>query len=155
MPIFANNKNKRLRQALYANPTTDNFEESTTTTETSLDSYNFLNHGDENYEAVVCNETGQQKPQRSNSLNNEEYVRDVNDSDSLSSTRQSQYSISLHGRGRSTNSSSSCKERYTGSNRGGVSLQVGRPVEQENHSSLDNGGRFVSQSCFILPIGLR
>lgn len=148
MPIFANNKKKRLRQALYASPTTteqtEDYEDFATGT--SLHIYNEVNHGDEFLET---HETGPQKPrlprpQTTNYLNKEEKVND-----SLPSTR--------HGRG---NFSTACKESYTGNNRGGV--QVRQPVKQENINSVNsplrpnsasinyNEARFVYQ-FYLLP----
>ncbi|XP_078363335.1 uncharacterized protein LOC144647412 isoform X1 [Oculina patagonica] len=124
VPIFANNKKKRLRQALYASPTateqTEEYEDFATGT--SLHSYNELNHGDEFFET---HETGPQKqsfprPQTSNYLNKEGKIND-----SLPSAR--------NGRG---NFSSTGKENYTGNNRGGV--HVRQPVKQENSNSVDS-----------------
>ena len=121
VPIFVNNKKKRLKQALYANPTSDDFEDMSIVT--SIDSYNGLSSGDD---YLGANKTGLQKqsfprPQRLNSLNNEGY-----DSNSLSATRQSQYAT--RGRGGITNPPSSSGS-HTANNRGG--LQSWTPVKQE------------------------
>lgn len=96
MPIFANNKKKRLRQALYASPTkaeqTEDFKDLSTVT--SLNSPNEWNDGDDCFET---NDTGPQKksflrPQKSNSV-----IKVGNINDSLPSvcfsSRQSHYSL--------------------------------------------------------------
>ncbi|XP_020616622.1 uncharacterized protein LOC110054613 [Orbicella faveolata] len=81
VPIFANNKKKRLRQALYASPTkaeqTEDLEDLSIVT--SLNSHNEWNDGDDCFET---NDTGSQKqsfprPQKSNSVIK---VGNINDS---------------------------------------------------------------------------
>ena len=95
MPIFANNKKKRLRQALYASPTkaeqTEDFEDlSRATSLNSLNEWNAgWNDGDDCFET---NDTGPQKQsfprlQKSNSV-----IKVGNIDDSLPS-RQSHYSL--------------------------------------------------------------
>ena len=59
MPIFANNKKKRLKQALYANPTAEELESSSALTEISIDSCSGLN-GD------VYNESNKMGPLKQN-----------------------------------------------------------------------------------------
>lgn len=155
VPIFANNKKKRLRQALYASPTptttTEDYDDFTTGT--SLKSFNELKQGDECFEAY---ETGPQKqsfprPQGLNYLNKGNWV-----DDSLPSFR---------GGGKSGNFSSACRESYTGNNQGGV--QVCQPVKQEittrsvdsvlrpNSATINNNNesRFVRQFCLLTPKG--
>lgn len=135
MPIFANSKKKRLKQALYANPTTDDFEDLSTVTSTN--SCNGFSSGEDYFEA---NKTGLQKqsfprPQRLNSPNNEGY-----DSNSLSVTRQSQYAT--RGRGGITNPPSS-RGSHTAKNRGG--LQSWTPVKQEPQR-FENTGDVLSRA---------
>lgn len=144
VPIFANNKKKRLKQALYANPTTDAFEDSLTAT--SIDSNNGFKLENDYFEA---NETAPKKesfprPQRLDSVNNEgQYM------DGLSSTRQSHYPV--RGRGGITNPPSG-RGSHIGNNRGGLQNRV--PVKQEPSRfqtgdaplrAKNNGARSVGQ----------
>lgn len=167
VPIFANNKKKRLRQALYASPAkaeqTKDFEDLSRVT--SSNSHNEWNHGDDCFET---NETGPQKqsfprPQKSNSVIN---VGNINDSLPLGylSTRQSHYSLSLNGLDCvGKYSSPACGGSFTGNNRSG--LQVRQPVKQDSqlhHSySVDSARpnstsfdydevRFVTNICWLL-----
>ena len=130
VPIFANNKKKRLKQALYANPLTDDFGDSLIIT--STDAYNeSTNSGNEHFE------TGPQKqslppPRRMNSLGNEGCYKD-----SFSSMRRGIANSSIR------------RESHTGNNRG---VQNRMPVKQEpqllpppraNTMIKNNGPRFV------------
>ena len=155
MPIFANYKKKRLRQALFASPTTTRTDQTEDYGDFATEMNGFC-IGDECFEA---NETGPQKesfalPQTSNSLNK---GRNINES--LPSTRQSHYL--LDGHGKSGNSSSACRGSYTGIGNNRSEVQVRRPVKQENSNNVDtllrpysasinyNEARFVSQFCFV------
>jgi len=149
VPIFVNNKKKRLKQALYANPTTDDFGDSTTVT--SIESNRGFN-GDNHFEA---NDTSPQKqsfpqPQRVNRFTNERNY------DSLPASRQSQFPI--RGRGGITNVPS-CTGSLSGNNQGGIQsrTQVKREPQRfqntfdgpsrANATIKNNGARFVCQDC--------
>ena len=172
VPIFANNKKKRLRQALYASPTkaeqTEDFEDLSTVT--SLKSHNEWNHGNDCFKT---NETGQQKqsfprPQQSNSVINVEDISDSLPSGYLS-TRQSHYSLNGLDCRVGKYSSPACRGSFTGNNRSG--LQVCQPVKQEsqlhhsysvdsarpNSTSFDyNDVRFVTNIfCLLLFLTLK
>lgn len=108
VPMFAiNNKKKRSRQALYANPTTEDFEDSSSSFSSapSLDSF-ILNHRDECFDGSGTGLSRKSVPrlQEPDSLNNK-----VN----------------------ATNSFSSGSYKLTGTNRGGV--QVRQPKKQDSH----------------------
>lgn len=122
MPVFANNKKKRLRQALYASPTkaeqTEDFKDLSTVT--SFNSHNEWNDGDDYFET---NDTGTQnrksfpRPQKSNSV-----IKTGNINDSLPlvcfSSRQSHNSLNGF----------DC----IGNNRNGLQVPIRRPVKQES-----------------------
>ena len=128
MPIFANNKKKRLRQALYASPTkaeqTEDFKDLSTVT--SLNSHNEWNEGDDCFET---NDTGPQnkgfpRPQKSNSV-----IKVGNINDSLPSvgfsSRQSHYSLNGF----------DC----IGYNRKGLQIPTRLPVKQESQHHRNYG----------------
>lgn len=123
VPMFAlNNRKKRLRQALYANPTTDSFEDSSAFT---------LNNAGEGYfdaSEVAIPQKRFQRLQPPNSSNNE---KNVNGTSSF--LRQNQESICGSGR---RGSSLPCSGRYYGTNQ--IGAQLRQPIKQQTHSFLIN-----------------
>lgn len=123
VPMFAlNNRKKRLRQALYANPTSDSFEDSSAFT---------LNNAGEGYfdaSEVAIPQKRFQRLQPPNSSNNE---KNVNGTSSF--LRQNQESICGSGR---SGSSFPCSGRYYGTNQ--IGAQLRQPIKQQTHSFLIN-----------------
>lgn len=139
MPIFANNKKKRLKQALYANPSTDDFDN--TSTNPACDE--FSHSGSEYFEG------GLQKPslppnKRTTSLTNEGWYNSAVPQQYSANSSTHQRSQAVNGRGQ---------------------LQSHMPVQQEYqlpppraNSKLNlkvNGPRYVFQLCLdtfsVLP----
>ena len=123
VPMFAlNNRKKRLRQALYANPTTDSFEDSS--------AFTLNNAGEGCFDAseVAIPQKRFQRLQPPNSSNNE---KNVNGTSSF--LRQNQESICGSGR---RGSSLPCSGRYYGTNQ--IGAQLRQPIKQQTHSFLIN-----------------
>ncbi|XP_073257358.1 uncharacterized protein [Porites lutea] len=94
VPIFANNKKKRLKQALYANPSTDDFDN--TSTNPACDE--FSHSGSEHFEG------GLQKPSlppntRTNSLTNEGWYNSAVPQQYSANSSTHQRSQAVNGRG--------------------------------------------------------
>lgn len=136
MPIFANNKKKRLKQALYANPTADDFVEQTTIGKDFF-------------------ETKKTEPQQRScpSPSNDEAHN------SLSVTRQSKYQTCVRGGRGGITHLPSPGGSHTGNNQGG--LQNCTPVKPEQQRFQNTGNvlsranstikssqvRFVNEGC--------
>ena len=122
MPIFANNKKKRLRQALYASPTkaeqTEDFED--------LNSHNEWNDGDDGFET---NDAGPQKQSFPRSQKSNSVIKVGNINESLPSvcfsSRQSRYSLNGF----------DC----LGNNGKGLQVPIRLPIKQESqHHSVES-----------------
>ena len=138
VPIFANNKKKRLRQALYASPTkaeqTEDFED--------LNSHNEWNDGDDGFET---NDAGPQKQSFPRSQKSDSVIKVGNINDSLPSvcfsSRQSHYS----------SNGFDC----IGNNGKGLQVPIRLPIKHESqHHSVDsvhyNDVRFATNNFFLL-----
>lgn len=120
--MFALNNKKRLRQALYANPTTDTFEDSSAA---MLDS---AGGGCLDASGVTIPQKRFSQLQGLNSSNKEK-----NAVGSSSLMQQNHKSI---GSGGNIETSRLCIGRYYGTNQGGA--QVRQPIKQQSYSILNN-----------------
>jgi len=122
--IFANNKKKRLRQALYASPTkteqTEAFEDLSKVT--SMNSHNEWNDGDDCFETNDTQKQSFPRPQKSNSIIK---VGSINDS-LLSACFSSQQSHLFNG------------HNCIGNNRKGLQVPTPQSVKQERQLHHNN-----------------
>lgn len=126
VPIFANNKKKRLKQALYANPTADDFVEQTTIGK------DFFETKKTEPQQRSC-----PSPQRLN------YTSNDGVHNSLSVTRQSKYQTCVRGGRGGITHLPSPGGSHTGNNQGG--LQNCTPVKPEQQR-FQNTGNVLSRA---------